>query len=289
MELYNNVKLNDISHEAILKRHKPVTIEECLKNKNDIFDEWFEIKKKIIQYEQKKCLSLSFFKKNVDNLFYNQYEVNNEYWYNKYVIKLFNNLDNFKHKDIMCINIYLASDLEEEYLNKLLEYNFVNVYVMVSESIGAQPGMMWRFMDFTNKDYDSVYCLDIDHEWSFIDRTLNNNNKLCTVKPADGKISNNWYNFTTIMGGLVKTNPHKFNYNIIDIMKGFIIFSLKRQYISKKPYLFYDDEKVNVWNKKEENNIHSLGWGKLITVYGFDETFLKYVLYYDCYPDILFI
>jgi hypothetical protein len=81
-------------------------------------------------------------------------------------------------------------------------------------------------------------------------------------------------------------NPMNFDYNIVDVMKGFISICKKREK-SKNPYCFDDNDIITLWNPPTCEN--SLGWGRIITKYGFDEFFLKHVIYYDAYPNLLFI
>ena len=160
---------------------------------------------------------------------------------------------------------------------------------MKSESIGAQPGMLWRFMDITNHAYQTVFVADIDERWDWIN-PLRNTSKICTLKPTDGLISKHpyspAYNFTTIIGSHVMANPRKFNYDIVDVMKGFINLCKQREE-SDHPCCFYDHDPITVWNHPIGD--HKYGWGRLITHYGFDEFFMKHVMYYNAYPDFEFI
>ena len=161
---------------------------------------------------------------------------------------------------------------------------------MKSSSVGAQPGMLWRFMDITTKSYNRVYIADIDENWDWIKLwdMRNYDHKVCTLLASDGVICNKpytpAYNFTTIIGSHIMCNPNKFNYNIVDVMKGFISLCKKREN-SVNPCCFDDNDQITVWNQPVGDHIY--GWGRIITKYGFDEFFLKHVIYYDAYPDIL--
>ena len=134
-------------------------------------------------------------------------------WLNKYYNSLINNLKNYNLKNI-CINLYLANDLKN-YITELIKFPFLNIFLMKSNSIGAQPGTLWRFMNITNKSYKKVFICDIDDNWDWI-KIWNNKNynyKLCTLKPKDKIISNNpytpAYNFATIIGSHIMVNPNK--------------------------------------------------------------------------------
>jgi hypothetical protein len=286
----NNVELNNTSHDHIKRRYKKITIKECLNNLTNEYDDWFEVEEKYINNIQEKCISISLFKKNSDNTYDNEYLVDENKWLNKYYNSLINNLKNFNLKNI-CINLYLANDLKN-YISELIKFPFLNIFLMKSNSIGAQPGTLWRFMDITNKSYKKVFICDIDDNWDWI-KIWNNKNynyKLCTLKPKDKIISNNpytpAYNFATIIGSHIMVNPNKFNYNIVDVIKGFITLCKNREN-SKNPYCFNDNDKITFWNQPVFD--HKLGWGRIITKYGFDEFFLKHVIYYDAYPDLKFI
>jgi hypothetical protein len=287
----NNVEINNYSHEHIERRYKTVSIQRCLENLTSDYDEWFEIQKQYNNCVRSKCIFISLFKKNVNNTFNNEFSVDETYWKNKYYNSLINNLDNYKYTDI-CVNLYLASDLSH-YIPEFLKYTFLNIFLMKSESVGAQPGTLWRFMHINNKIYKTVFLCDIDESWDWVnswDNKYNRGYKLCTLKPADGLIAPlpyaTTYNFATIMAGHTMIDPNKFNYNIIDVMKGFISLCKKRE-TSNNPYCFDDADAITFWNQPLHAN--NFGWGRKITEYGFDEFFLKHVIYYDAYPDFLFI
>jgi hypothetical protein len=160
---------------------------------------------------------------------------------------------------------------------------------MKSESIGANPGAMWRFMDITNKNYKTVFVLDIDDlKWSSRIRLLEQfkDYKLCSTHSGDVTITNEpycpAYNFCTINASGIISKPQKFDYNIVDVMKGFINLCKNREK-SANPYCFDDNDPITYWNQPVQG--HKYGWGRIPTKYAFDEFFLKHVVYYDAYPD----
>ena len=284
----NEVELGNNSYEHVSRRYKKISIEQCLEKKNNEFDDWFVIEKEYIQSKNKQiCISISLFKKNVDNTYENEHPVDEEKWNQKYYLFLISNLDKFKPTN-MCVNLYLANDLQI-CIPELLKYEFLNIYVMKSESIGAMPGMLWRFMNMTNKMYRTVYIADIDETWDWIEdwegRGLNE--KLSTHIAGDGLISENpyqpSYNFATVIGSHVRAIPDKYNYNIIDVIKGFLVLCKEREN-SKNPNCFDDEDPITLWNHPLSGLLK--GWGRDITKYGFDEFFLKHVIYHDAYPDV---
>jgi len=281
----NNIDFKDISHEAICKRYKQITIQQCLDNLTPNYDSWFSIENVIKNVIKPNCISISLFKKNPDNTYYDEYPVNAS-WREKYYKSLIKNLDSFTLDDF-CVDLYLANDLQD-LLPELQKYPFLNIIVMKSTSVGAQPGTLWRFMNITNKSYKTVYIADIDEPWTWIPQWQKYNNKLVTLTPSDILISKETtaYNFPTLMGGHTKVNPSLFTFDIVAVMKGFLELVDKRTR-SKNPFCFDDEDPITVWNQPIGE--HKFGWGRLQTKYGFDEFFLKHVIYYEVYTDLMFI
>jgi hypothetical protein len=286
----NWVEFNNITHDHISRRYKPVSIQTCLNNLNNDYNEWFEIEKEHIHCIKYKCLSVSLFQKNSNNRYEDEYNVDVDKWTKKYYNSLINNLNNYNFGN-MCVNLYLSNDLSG-YIPELSKYTFLNIFLMKSKSIGAQPGTLWRFMDFSNQSYKTVFVADVDENWNWV-REWDVNNydcKVCTLAPRDGIICNNpyipAYNFATIIASHVMVNPRKFDYNITDVMKGFINIRKNREN-SNNPCCFDDDDQITLWNQPVGD--HKFGWGSIITAYGFDELFLKHVIYYDAFPDFKFI
>jgi len=283
----NHVVMNSTNHVDISRRHKKISVQRCLEHKNNDYDDWFEIDVSYLQCKKDMCISISLFHKNVDNLYENEFPPPPG-WKTKYYDSLLRNLDSFLYTKL-CVNLYLANDLQE-YLPVFLKYPFVNVFVMKSSSIGAQPGMLWRLMDLTNSEYTKVFVADIDEPWDWVKGFYTYSHKVCTLKPCDSVICKTpytpAYNFATIIGSHVMAHPAKFTYNITDVIKGFIALCKKREK-SIRPWCFDDTDPITVWNYPVGNHIY--GWGRLHTAYGFDELFLKHVVYHDAYPDLKFI
>jgi hypothetical protein len=162
----NNVELNNFTHEHISRRYKKISIQQCLENITNEYDEWFEIEETFINCIKDKCISISLFKKNVENTYNNQYNVDYDKWINKYYKSLIENLNTFNTNNI-CVNLYLANDLKN-YIPELSKYKFLNIFLMKSSSIGAQPGTLWRFINITNKSYKKVFIADIDEKWDWV-------------------------------------------------------------------------------------------------------------------------
>jgi hypothetical protein len=282
----NGVELNHVSHDSISRRYKEVTIKQCLEHLTHEFDDWFAIDKSYVQSIKDQCISISLFRKNANNSYDHEFPVSAN-WKSKYYDELIRNLNEYDSNTI-CVNLYLAQDLSE-YIPTFLKYKFLNLFLMKSSSIGAQPGALWRFREITNPSYQTVYLADIDETWEWVFKTQESSHKLTTLLPADILISKDpyspAYNFPTIMAGHAIYHPKKFNYNMVDVMKGFLSLCKKREK-SKNPYGFNDDP-ITFWNQPIVG--HELGWGRNRVKYGFDEFFLKHVVYYDAYPSVRFV
>lgn len=285
----NGVNMKSLTYEDIKKRYKKISIESCISNLTDKYDEWFEIEDSIIQKVSKKCISICLFKKNPNNTVLNEYPPSDE-WDTKYLKNLTKNLENYNQND-KCVDLFLANDLQY-LIPSLRKHNFLNIYIMKSSSIGAQPGTLWRFMNITNKNYEEVFIADIDESWNWMkqQKWKNSNNKVTSLYPGDVFIDEykTSINFATIIGSHIKVIPSKNNFNIVDVMKGFIELCYLRLK-SPRPYGFDDDDQITYWNQPVGTEKQKYGWGKIPTVYGFDELFLKHVIYHESYPDFKFL
>jgi hypothetical protein len=159
-----------------------------------------------------------------------------------------------------------------------------------------KPGMLWRFKDLKNTDYKVVFVCDIDETWDWVNvwvqryNDIHSDVSLFTLIPTDVNISSvphdNIYNFPTIIGSHIMGIPSRLTFNITDVMIGFLTLCKEREN-SKNPYCFKDNHHITSWN--HPINEHMMGWGKSTTGYGFDELFMKHVIYYAVYPHIKFI
>ena len=277
-------KYDSYTHNDICRRYKKISVEECLNNYNNDYDDWFEIEESHVNCEQDTCVSISLFRYPHSNI---------EEWENKYLKSLIKNLDNWK----CCyanVDMFLANNLKV-YAPLFLKYKFLNIYVMKMSSNDSQPGMLWRFMNISNKKYKEVFVCDIDEPWSWIkdNKWKDSKSRITTLKPSDSTGKNligPWSNYATIIGSHIKIIPKKFDFDfdIVKVIKGFITICNNR-YKLNNGYrnLFDDNDQVTIWNQPLDNN--GLGWGMRIESYGFDEFFLKHVMYHYSFMDITFL
>lgn len=205
-------------------------------------------------------------------------------FYDKYVRPLFEQIKTAKKVYPGWIpRVYLAKDLE------LLAPLFValdcEVIIMACSSARAAPGTMWRFLVFDDPQVDAVYVRDADSHKAQFDGDFG-------LAPLIKK----WINDTATAGffrlrdmrllssqtfKIQKPSPHAYStilagcfggkkvdwINMAKAMKGFI---LHRQLLAERPLSAEEPPEIK----------HPFGFGAPFPVYGFDETFLKHVLYF---------
>lgn len=289
METINNNYYQIVSPESLNKM--------SFRNYNDISN-LFEIDYIVNKQDKQNCLSYSLFCDNVNNTYTDEFtspsiDVGSE-WYNKYYKSFINLIDNFNNSEytkIWKLRIFLEPKLIS-FLSSLKKPN-VEIYVMKNNSIGAQPGMLWRYLSFDDTTIDRLFCGDIDEDFvdvrKHIDVVYNCYDKFKDkVFIRTGPYYKNAYsqykikgsedaiNVTTVLGSRVGFYPKRSSINLKDLSIKYICLRIDR-YNSKYPHLDYDSNtKETVFNKPLDNK---LGWGGHWFKYGFDEKFLKAVVF----------
>jgi hypothetical protein len=282
----NNIELD--------KCYPPVSIDFLKKyeNNNDDISEMFKIDR-IINFlpDKTKVISCSLFCKNVNIHYENELPQPDSSieskWYKKYMISFLNNIDSFSTSELVNngwkIRIYLANDLENTYIN-LLSRPYVEIYVMKSSSIGAQPGTLWRYLVYSDNAIDMAGIIDIDEPLDNIYKLINIFNQYpnhLLIKQYETPViispNSDHINNAIIRGGGHIIRPKLFNLNIANIMAAFIRY---RMNVSKSstPNFYSDIDEENICNKLFDKHIY--GWGNHWFMYGFDERFLKHVIFY---------
>lgn len=174
--------------------------------------------------------------------------------------------------------IYLAHDLEF-LLPQLLTYD-VEIFLMASSSLYAQPGALWRFLVFDDPTVYAAISWEADATICYADKILEwieapdtyGFFRLYTPRRTSKKLTQNY-----IRTWEARCNPiwaGHFGAKKVDwltmekAMKGFI---LHRK-------LFLDEAR-----HKDDipEPYHPYGFGNQFPAYGFDERFLKHVLYFE--------
>ena len=98
--------------------------------------------------------------------------------------------------------------------------------------------------------------------------------------------------FAVILASFVITKPSTLRFDIRKVIAGFTRLVQDRLSI-KTPLTFSDNEPPTFWNVGIPGKTHANGWGANMFAYGFDERFLKHIVYYTtnvshitggCYP-----
>jgi len=279
--------------------YPPVTL-EFLKQyeKYDEISKYFEVDKILNPLPfYDKVISVSLFCKNVDNTYENERDSpdssKNSAWYKKYMQSLIDNLNSYENteyfKQKFKIRIHLANDLATHEYIDLLSRDFVEIYVMKTSSIGAQPGMMWRYLPYSDKSITLISVLDIDSPFDETSRFIsafNNypnhimlksyNKPTLITGPTDPNNTDVVTN-AVILGGQHMVRPKLLNIDISNVMESFIRYRMDKAE-SDTPNFYGDNASENVCNKPVGN--HKYGFGGHWFVYGFDEGFLRHVMFY---------
>lgn len=258
--------------------------------------ELFEIEKIINKTSQNNCFTCALFCQNVDNKKISidhslDYQDKNSKWYKKYYLSLLKFIQDFKRSKYYNnykIRIYLEKQLDC-FINELLsQCDHLEIYYMRSNSIGAQPGMLWRFLAFDDKDLDIVFCSDIDVDFnSHINNKLNtfsSNNKAFgrCIPPHNIDIrinkndNNSPHNYTVCIGSSIAIRPKLLDVNIKDTIINYTLYRISR-YTSNKPCEEFDFANTEKYNNPVGDHIY--GWGGYWTMYGFDEKFWKHTIF----------
>jgi len=275
-----------------------VNTESC----KDILD-LFEVDYIVDKRYKKNYITLSLFCQNVNNSLKD--DLNSvitdigSSWYNKYffnLIKIIKDFNKSQYKEEWGIRLYLEpllSHLVEQLQNKNVE-----IYVMKNNSIGLQPGTLWRFLSADDRNLESIVSFDIDENFNHISIWLEDVN-ICKKVYPDKKLIRLIYphykldkkhflidtddsalNCATILAGRFAFFPNRSNISWKDLMIKYMCLRIKRLTTST-PHLDYDSYFINTtpYNKPLKNDNLGLGWGGHPYKYGFDEKFLKVVIF----------
>jgi hypothetical protein len=287
--------------EKINNTYFQIVTPQLLKPYNSIeVSELFSIDYIVNEQTQVNCISASLFCQNVDNTYVDEHErpsrEPDSKWYNKYfkqLLQLIEEFNNSSYSKNWKIRIYLEASLIN--MISLIKNNNVEIYIMKHNSVGAQPGMLWRYLSFDDKSLNSILATDIDQKFEEIRKDLDNIEKCESAYPKSVLIRKMPYymnafnntafkinntsdavNVTVVLGSMVGFYPKRSSINIKELMIKYKCLRMDR-YNSKYPHLDYDSDAENtIFNKPIKNN---LGWGGHWYTYGFDEKFLKAVVF----------
>ena len=280
-----------LCQETFADYFKPISLEYLYRlvdnhpEKKEELNEMFRVEKiyNLKSGNNKKVLSFSLFWK-AGSLNRSQPEVNertiymtgtgvkyNESFYDIYLKRLIKQLKNYKKIfKGWTARLYLAHDLKF-LLPWFMDYD-VEIFLMASNSIRANPGAMWRFLVFDDPSVSCAFIRDADLR-NFDDspdaiRWINRSETRGFFRVlAARKWEGDRPNYSPIMAG-------RFGGKNIDwvhmekAMKGFILHKT-----------FHPDESRHPTDLATPETPY--GWGNRFPDYGFDERFLKHVIYFE--------
>jgi hypothetical protein len=257
-------------------------------------DTLFEVQKvhNLKRGHHKKVLAFSLFWKS-PNLEIRQPEVNQRTvyqrspsvkgglsFYQKYGGPLIRRLKTFKKFYPHWIaRVYLAKDLS--FLIPRLQGPDVEIFVMSTNSMRASPGAMWRFLVFDDPDVSVAYVRDADDAPGRMDGDFSHTNKILNWVHSDDTEGFFRVRDLGLLSRRVITHKRyspivasafgakKVNWiNMKKAMQGYILhrvlFANERRHPKDMPFVG-----------------HPFGFGNRFPDYGFDERFLKHVLYFE--------
>jgi hypothetical protein len=257
--------------------------------------------------QYKKCISLTLFCQKVDNKVPTKVDATTfdegGKWHSKYYKSLENFIQDFRKSDKYYaqykIRIYLEKQLQERgYAQRLLQLcpDRIELFLMKHNSIGAQPGMLWRYLAFDDKSLDIVFASDIDVDFNeHVPRKLNlfENSKQSAFGRFLGWHNQNYpiksddpvsaENYAVCLGSSIAMRPKLFKHQLIPhitvkrTMVNYILHRIRRIQLSKAPWEEKDGYNTRRFNKPI--GAHTYGWGNYWTMYGFDEKFFKHTLF----------
>lgn len=264
-------------------------------NKKQEIASLFEIEKIINSTNKSNCISMSLFCQSVNNKKRQpehslDYQCNDSKWYTTYyksLLKFIEEFNNSKYFSTFKIRLFLENQLGcfiDELVSKSQN---IEIYLMKQNSIGAQPGMLWRFLSFDDKSLDVVYCSDIDINFSEITNKLDsfiNANKTigryltyCSDNLIiDKNNKESPLNYQVCLGSSIAIRPKLLDINIKKIIISYIIYKNFR-YKTVKPSEEFDYANTSKYNRPIGEHIY--GWGGYWTMYGFDEKIWKHIIF----------
>ena len=237
----------------------------------------------------KKCVSVCLFNQNADNRVRNEFPVNENLWHVKYwegLLKVVGEMESFP---AWKLRVYIERVLWDKVLAELGDHPQVELYRMAVNSVGASPGTLWRFMALSDHSLDVVLVTDIDESLATKEnyiRSFEMDSRSAIGRiggfSSDGKYivaprESSVKNYATMTASLIMSRPARFDFDLVATMRGFMAYR-KFYSTSDRPWAYTNDEAPSDYNQPIGGMIY--GWGSHWYVYGFDERFLKHVIYY---------
>jgi hypothetical protein len=238
---------------------------------------------------QKKCFSVSLFRQSVDNQFPGQFPVDEARWREKYWGGLCSIVGEMNLFPEWKLRIYVEARLGDMAGAAFAGHPRIELYRMRVDSVGANPGTMWRCLALGDRSLDEVFVVDIDESlaykadyiasfemdrWSAIARLGGfASAREYLVDPPHSRVKN----YATMIGSHVMSRPARWDFDLAAAMRGFMAYR-RHMATTGRPWAYAEDDTPNAYNRPIGG--HSFGWGSHWFMYCFDERFLKHVVYY---------
>jgi len=184
-----------------------------------------------------KIITCSLFNKHVGDATGTQ-KTTVEDWGVKYLDSLKRNLELSSTWDNICVELYCEPSCEHLIVDLVNFYEHVNLHVMKLES-NAATGHFWRYLGFdTSRSHESkwVYCVDIDEDWSYSFRIMENHEPCSAVLLEPGYesviMSENplVVKYSPVCASFIATHPKLHAYKMRDAICRFWYYQVYFQY-----------------------------------------------------------
>ena len=237
----------------------------------------------------RKCVSVCLFKQNADNRLPNERPVRDDLWRAKYWDGLLALAGEMPHFPEWKLRVYVEDQLWGAVEAAFANHPQVERYRMRVSSVGAGPGALWRFLALADQTLDVVLVTDVDEpltgkadyirsfeldERSALGRLGGFESAThYLVDPPRSRVKN----YATVIAGRVMSRPARWDFDVAAAMRGFMAH---RRALSEtaRPWGYADGETPTAYNEPVGDHVY--GWGSHWYMYGFDERFLKHVVYY---------
>lgn len=242
-----------------------------------------------IARSQRRCISVSLFRRHPDNRVPDEFPVDETAWRTKYWEGLCALTRDLAAWPDWKLRIYVERSLAELVSLEFGEHPQVEVYRMRTDSVGASPGTLWRFLALADRSLELTLVTDIDE--SLADKTEGVRAFELDRRSAVGRrgsfdMDSRYLvasdrsivkNYPVLLASQVLSRPGMVDFDMAAALRGFMAFR-RHAAGTARPWAYSDDERLGAYN--EAVDAHRFGWGSHWYMYCFDERFLKHVVYY---------
>lgn len=258
----------------------------------------FEVERRVNELPQlTKCVSVSLFCQKVDNKFPHEYGAiefsdSASAWHSKYMANLMRLLRDFASDAAFRdwkLRVYLEKQLESlvSVLSEVCER--VEIFVMRCDSVGALPGMVWRFLAFDDRALEVAFVTDIDDTLASrkrfiaafeksgraLGRYMPHANTGLYVARHDERFLSMTY--TPVIGSMIGVRPQVSDICVREVVIDYMTWRRHRAERGIFPNRDFDEDRDTYYN--EPIGAHCYGWGAHWFMYGFDENVIRHTVF----------